>query len=84
MYALNCIKIAKAIDPACGTGGFLISAFKHITSNNNDMTYEEKNSILNNLIGYDIEPSMVRISDMNMYLHGRTSPNIVEYDTLGG
>lgn len=70
------------LDPACGTGGFLISAFKHITSNNNDMTYEEKNSILNNLIGYDIEPSMVRISDMNMYLHGCTSPNIVEYDTL--
>jgi len=25
---------------------------------------------------------MVRISDMNMYLHGCTSPNIIEYDTL--
>lgn len=36
-----CIKDSTTIDPACGTGGFLISAFKHITSNNNDMTYED-------------------------------------------
>ena len=46
------------------------------------MGYDEKNAVLSNLVGYDIEPSMVRISDMNMYLHGCTSPNIIEYDTL--
>lgn len=42
----------------------------------------KKTNVLSNLNGYDIEPSMVRISDMNMYLHGCTSPNITEYDTL--
>lgn len=75
-------KDESILDPACGTGGFLISAFKHIIEENPSMTYSEKNAVLENLVGYDIEPSMVRISDMNMYLHGCTSPNIEEYDTL--
>lgn len=75
-------KTDTILDPACGTGGFLISAYKYILSSNNNMGYDEKNAVLSNLVGYDIEPSMVRISDMNMYLHGCTSPNIIEYDTL--
>lgn len=75
-------KTETILDPACGTGGFLISAFKYILSQNPGMSYDERNSVLSNLQGYDIEPSMVRISDMNMYLHGCTAPNIVEYDTL--
>ena len=75
-------KTDTILDPACGTGGFLISAFKHILSDNPHMSYPERNAVLSNLCGYDIEPSMVRISDMNMYLHGCTSPNINEYDTL--
>lgn len=84
-FMVNIVKPSKTetiLDPACGTGGFLISAFKYITSKNPNMKYEEKNAILSNLAGYDIEPSMVRISDMNMYLHGCTEPNIMEYDTL--
>ena len=32
--------------------------------------------------GYDISPDMVRLSLVNMYLHGFTSPYIDEYDTL--
>lgn len=70
------------LDPACGTGGFLISAYKYVLKDNPKMSYDERNAILSQLVGYDIEPSMVRISDMNMYLHGCTSPNIIEYDTL--
>ena len=75
-------KTETVLDPACGTGGFLISAFKYIVAQNPGMSYDERNAVLSNLQGYDIEPSMVRISDMNMYLHGCTAPNIVEYDTL--
>ena len=70
------------LDPACGTAGFLISAYKHIINNDKDMSYDEKNRILSNITGYDIEPSMVRIAKMNMYLHGCISPDINEYDTL--
>jgi len=37
VYALNCIKIGTAIDPACGTGGMLIEAIRHI--GDRKMTY---------------------------------------------
>ena len=33
-------------------------------------------------MGYDISPDMVRLSLVNMYLHGLVDPHIYEYDTL--
>lgn len=77
-------KTDKILDPACGTAGFLISAYKYIISKDEylNLSYEEKNRILSNITGYDIEPSMVRISEMNMYLHGCSIPDINEYDSL--
>lgn len=84
-FMVNIVKPSKTdtiLDPACGTGGFLISAYKYIFSKNPNMKFDERSAVLSNLVGYDIEPSMVRISDMNMYLHGCTEPNIIEYDTL--
>lgn len=81
---VNPLKTDKILDPACGTAGFLISAFKHIVIKEEyeKLTYDEKNRILSNITGYDIEPSMVRIAKMNMYLHGCISPDIAEYDSL--
>ena len=37
---------------------------------------------MNSLVGYDISPDMVRLSLVNMYLHGFSTPKIHEYDTL--
>lgn len=76
------------LDPACGTAGFLISSFKHIMEQNTKETYgdqltpEERNRLITNFNGYDISPDMVRISLVNMYLHGFADPEIHEYDTL--
>ncbi len=76
------------LDPACGTAGFLISSYKHILKNNTEevegdkLGFEEKKEILNNICGYDIEPSMVKIAEMNLFLHGAAEPKIHEYDTL--
>jgi len=72
------------LDPACGTAGFLISAYKHIleASKKNPLTPDEKKRLMTNLAGYDISPDMVKLSLVNMYLHGFPSPNIYEYDTL--
>ena len=81
-------KTDAILDPACGTAGFLISAYKHILKENTDkvpgdkMNYDERMEVLKHITGYDIEPSMVRIAEMNMFLHGATDPNIYEYDTL--
>ena len=76
------------LDPACGTAGFLISAYKHILRSNLDdqchstLTPDEKGRMATNFKGYDISPDMVRLSLVNLYLHGFKSPQIAEYDTL--
>jgi type I restriction enzyme M protein len=46
------------------------------------LTPDDKKRLAANIHGYDISPDMVRLSLVNMYLHGFTSPHIDEYDTL--
>lgn len=80
------------LDPACGTAGFLISAYKHILRQHDGeddpsqkekaLTPDERERLMEHFVGYDISPDMVRLSLVNMYLHGFQSPKIFEYDTL--
>jgi len=76
------------LDPACGTAGFLISSYRHILQQNtkdrpgDQLTPDDKKRLINNFVGYDISPDMVRLSLMNMYLHLFQNPKIYEYDTL--
>jgi len=76
------------LDPACGTAGFLISAYKHILRQNmttqagDQLTPEERAKLMRHFTGYDISPDMVRLSLVNLYLHGFPNPHIHEYDTL--
>ena len=76
------------LDPACGTAGFLISSYKHILAANTDpqgdstLTPDDKGRLAANFKGYDISPDMVRLSLVNLYLHGFADPHIFEYDTL--
>lgn len=76
------------LDPACGSAGFLISAYKHILSKYKDkngrikLTPDERKRLVENFMGYDISPDMVRLSLVNLYLHGFQNPHIYEYDTL--
>ena len=76
------------LDPACGTAGFLISSYKHIVKSNTDekghstLTPDEKGKLADNFKGYDISPDMVRLSLVNLYLHGFVAPQVHEYDTL--
>ena len=76
------------LDPACGTAGFLISSYKHILAANTDpqgdstLTPDDKRRLATHFKGYDISPDMVRLSLVNLYLHGFADPHIFEYDTL--
>lgn len=56
-------------DPACGTGGFLLSAFEYMKKQTSDDT---KLKLLKNklLRGVDNTPLVVTLASMNMYLHG--------------
>lgn len=90
-FVVGLVKPTKAdviLDPACGTAGFLISAWKYILKDNTDqlgscqLTPEELERVANNVRGYDISPDMVRLSLANMYLHGFADPHVHEYDSL--
>ncbi|QJR21954.1 Restriction modification system DNA specificity domain [Brevinematales bacterium NS] len=88
VQVVNPQKHETILDPACGTAGFLISSYKHILKENckkipgDLLTPEERKKLLTNFKGYDISPDMVRLSLVNMYLHGFVQPQIIEYDTL--
>ena len=85
---VNPQKHERLLDPACGTAGFLISAWKHVLGQNgkdrpgDQLTAKERNKLVENIVGYDISPDMVRLSLVNLYLHGFPSPRVDEYDTL--
>ena len=81
-------KSERIHDPACGTAGFLISAYSHIQEANkrhrpgDSLTQSEKKNLPQNIIGCELDPGMVRLSLVNMYLHRISQPQIREYDTL--
>ena len=84
---VNPSKKDTILDPACGTAGFLISAYKHIVEKNMkdgkfQLNPDERKKLVENIVGYDISPDMVRLSLVNLYLHGFKNPHISEYDTL--
>lgn len=63
-------KITETVcDPACGTGGFLLTAFDHMKRESQD---RRKQMFLKTeaLTGCDITPLVVTLASMNLYLHG--------------
>lgn len=89
---INPTKDDKVLDPACGTGGFLVSSNKHILEQHDGkddpkkkekpLTPDERKKLMTNFEGYDIDPTMVRIAQVNMYLHQFKNPKIFQYDSL--
>lgn len=76
-------------DPACGTAGFLISAAEHIRNvHENQMTgddwdaYAGKNGAAPQFSGFEIDQTMLRISTMNLILHGVDAPDICYLDSI--
>ena len=77
------------IDPACGTAGFLVSAYQHVKSQHelpgggSSLSVPDLTRLADNLKGYDISPEMNKLAMANMYLHTQDkNPNIDNYDTL--
>lgn len=58
------------IDPACGTGGFLLSAHQFVAENNQLDVDQKRHLRLDALHGIDIVDSVVRLCAMNLLLHG--------------
>ncbi len=88
-FIVDIVKPTKTdaiLDPACGTAGFLISAYKSIQKcaqdSNQPLNPQERTALTENIQGYDISPDMVKLALVNMYLHKFKNPKIYEYDTL--
>ena len=64
------------VDPACGTGGFLLAAHDHIVDNNPVMDPDQWDHLRDEAIrGTDIGDLTYRLCVMNMLLHGIGSPD---------
>ncbi len=60
----------KIHDPACGTGGFLLSAYNYIAKNYK-MDRDQKDELKHRTFtGNEIVPMAARLCVMNLYLHG--------------
>ena len=71
-------------DPSCGTAGFLVSASEYIRKNyEDDMTEEQwKHFASGAFSGFDTDPTMLRISTMNLMLHSISNPYIEYKDSV--
>jgi type I restriction enzyme M protein len=60
----------KIHDPACGTGGFLLSAYNYIAKNYKLDRDQKHNLKHETFTGNEIVPMAARLCVMNLYLHG--------------
>lgn len=76
-------------DPACGTAGFLISAAEHIRRNYEaNMTSQQWDCFAGakgtdpQFSGFEMDQTMLRISTMNLMLHGVDAPDVRYLDSI--
>ncbi len=63
----------KILDPACGTGGFLIDSLEHVRSNQ-VKTPEEEKLLQNSIYGTEKKPLPHMLVMTNLILHGIEAP----------
>ena len=78
------------LDPACGSGGFLLYALDHVRREASQ--YHEPGTIehfqfwhdfaQNNLFGIEVNDELARVAKMNMIIHDDGHTNIVGHDAL--
>ncbi|WP_241673260.1 type I restriction-modification system subunit M [Lacisediminimonas profundi] len=69
------------LDPACGTGGFLVEAYDHIAE---QVTNPDQRRTLqrDTLFGQEAKPLPYMLAQMNLLLHGLEAPQIAYGNTL--
>lgn len=97
MYPQEKWNSLRIIDPACGTGGFLVEIInfikRHLIEEEQKKWEDEtqalkqsedrlKNYCQQNIYGIDINPLLVRASQMNEVMHGNGSGNLFPENSL--
>ena len=84
--SLDCINLDTAIDPACGTGGFLVGAGSYVREHyGRELRTDKKlqKHFENEMFtGCDTDQTMLRITAMNTILHGMDGADIRFSDAL--
>lgn len=85
------------LDPACGTGGFLITAMNHVVAKIQRQelakwkdasraepaaTQRIERFLVNNLIGLDFNPHLVKAAKMNMVMNNDGAGGLYQADSL--
>jgi type I restriction enzyme M protein len=85
---LNPERSDLVIDPACGSGGFLLNTLDKIRRFA-ESNYDEKEAwdywhrfAMNNLYGIEINDQIARVCKMNMIIHDDGHTNIISTDSL--
>ena len=69
------------LDPACGTGGFLVESFKHLEKQ--CKTVEDRRILqAQSIFGGEAKPLPYLLAQMNLVLHGLESPKIDPLNSL--
>ena len=79
-----------ALDPACGSGGFLLYALDHVRRQADALHPPQRlahfqywhNFAQNNLFGLEVNEELARVAKMNMIIHDDGHTNIVGHDAL--
>ncbi|MBM7832062.1 type I restriction enzyme M protein [Agromyces cerinus] len=72
----------KVIDPACGSGGFLIHSLMHVRDQNDWAPADGYKYANENLFGADFDDKLVRVAKMSMIVAGDGKTNIVRVNSL--
>ena len=78
------------LDPACGSGGFLLHALDEVRKQAEEFNKNEEaekyrfwhDFAQNNLFGIEINDSIARVAKMNMIIHDDGHTNVIGFDTL--
>jgi type I restriction enzyme M protein len=70
------------LDPACGTGGFLVEAFDHMSQQVKGDTKQRELLQQATLYGQEAKPLPYMLAEMNLLLHGLEAPQIAYGNTL--
>src|SRR5262245_18253588 len=68
------------LDPACGTGGFLVESLEHLA--NEVRTTQKRRRLHSNLRSIEKKPLPYLLGMMNLVLHGVGQPNIIRGNAL--
>lgn len=70
------------LDPACGSGGFLINSLMYLKEKHNLDREEDIKDASTNFSGIDLFPVIQKLSQINLWLHGDCHDNIYQANTL--